>query len=297
MFKTADIIPLMGALGAEVSGIQLADLVKHNDSSKAEQLFQMLVENKVLVFRDQYPDPQTHVDVAKLIGDLAPTLPMYPKVAGHEDIIIILNDNDNPPGNEVWHADMTYREVPIFALVLHGVHVPPVGDNPFWVDMVGVAEGLSAPMRQFLLGLTARDKIQQGFSFVNENDQNDRVAELAKTINWGKATNHPFLRKHPVSGVETLFVNAAFTEAINELAADESDAMLRYLCSRIDNPRYQMRVKWRLGTVVMWDNWATQHYACGHNYLSFREVQLVTDSAPRYESLGLNLSMFLGVGS
>ena len=67
-------------------------------------------------------------------------------------------------------------------------------------------------------------------------------------------------------GAETLSVNVAITEVINELAADESDAMLRHFLSRTDNPRYQMRVKWRPGTVVMWDNWATQHYACGDHY-------------------------------
>ena len=66
MLNTAGILRLTGALGTEVSGVQLADLAKRNDSSNAEQLFQMLVENKVLVLRDQYPDPQKHVDVAKI---------------------------------------------------------------------------------------------------------------------------------------------------------------------------------------------------------------------------------------
>ena len=41
-----------------------------------------------------------------------------------------------------------------------------------------------------------------------------------------------------MSGAETLFVNVAFTEAINELAAGECDAMLCHFYSRIDNPRY-----------------------------------------------------------
>ena len=59
----------------------------------------MLIENKVLVFCDQNPDPQTHVDIAKLIGDLAPAVPMYPKIAGYEDIIIICNDDDKEPEN------------------------------------------------------------------------------------------------------------------------------------------------------------------------------------------------------
>ena len=58
-------------------------------------------------------------------------------------------------------------------------------------------------------------------------------------------------------------MNVAFTEVINELAADVSDAMLRHFYSRTDNPRYQMRVKWQPGTVVMWDNWVAQRYARG----------------------------------
>ena len=66
MLKTVIIMRLTGALGAEVSGVQLADLVKRNDSSNAEQLFQMLVENKVLVLRDQYSDPKKYVDVSKI---------------------------------------------------------------------------------------------------------------------------------------------------------------------------------------------------------------------------------------
>ena len=92
-------MPLTIAHGAEVSGVQLVDLVKRNDPNNAEQLFQMLIENKVLVFCDQNPDPQTHVDVAKLIGDLAPAVPMYPKIAGYEDIIVNCNNDVNPPEN------------------------------------------------------------------------------------------------------------------------------------------------------------------------------------------------------
>ena len=89
-------------------------------------------------------------------------------------------------------------------------------------------------------------------------------------------------------GAETLFVNVAFTKVINELAADESDAMLRHFYSRTDNSRYQMRVKWQPGTVVMWDNWVAQRYACGDHHPSFCWVQRVTVGTPRYASLGLN---------
>lgn len=89
-------------------------------------------------------------------------------------------------------------------------------------------------------------------------------------------------------GAETLFVNVAFTEVINELAADKSDAILRHFYSRTDNLRYQMRVKWQPGTVVMCDNWVAQRHACGDHHPSFCGVQQVTVGTPRYASLGLN---------
>ena len=36
---------------------------------------------------------------------------------------------------------------------------------------------------------------------------------------------------------------------------------MNYLMAQPAIPEYQVRLKWRPGTVAMWDNWATQHYA------------------------------------
>jgi taurine dioxygenase len=45
----------------------------------------------------------------------------------------------------------------------------------------------------------------------------------------------------------------------------------------IRNPRFQMRVRWEPGTVVLWDNWATQHFTSGDHYPTYdREVHRVT---------------------
>ena len=194
--------------------------------------------------------------------------------AGHEDIIIIRNDENNPPENEIWHADMSYLKMPIFASVLHGVKIPPAGGDTLWVDMAAIAADLSAPMASFLRSLTASHTIEQGFSFVADLGQNDRAATLAKSINENSRANHP------VTGIEALFVNAAFTVGINELSRNESDDILRHLYQLINHQRYQLRVKWQPGTVIMWDNWATQHFACGDHYPAPREMQRVTVGTP-----------------
>ena len=41
----------------------------------------------------------------------------------------------------------------------------------------------------------------------------------------------------------------------------EANALMNYLMAQPAIPEYQVRLKWRPGTVAMWDNWATQHYA------------------------------------
>jgi taurine dioxygenase len=40
-----------------------------------------------------------------------------------------------------------------------------------------------------------------------------------------------------------------------------SDDLLGYLTSRVLNPEFQVRFKWRPNSIAMWDNLLTQHYA------------------------------------
>jgi hypothetical protein len=41
----------------------------------------------------------------------------------------------------------------------------------------------------------------------------------------------------------------------------ESDRLLRYLFDHIAQPEFQVRFRWRPGSLAMWDNRVTQHYA------------------------------------
>ena len=42
----------------------------------------------------------------------------------------------------------------------------------------------------------------------------------------------------------------------------ENDALLNLLYRQAGKPEYQCRLGWRPGTVALWDNRSTQHYAC-----------------------------------
>jgi len=42
---------------------------------------------------------------------------------------------------------------------------------------------------------------------------------------------------------------------------EESQMLLAYLFAQTDVPEIQLRVRWEPGTLVLWDNEKTQHYA------------------------------------
>jgi taurine dioxygenase len=52
--------------------------------------------------------------------------------------------------------------------------------------------------------------------------------------------------------------------------------LLLYLLKQSQIPEYQMRLHWSPNTVVMWDNYATQHYALSDYYPAVRRMARTT---------------------
>ena len=51
---------------------------------------------------------------------------------------------------------------------------------------------------------------------------------------------------------------------------------LEQIYALINRPEFQVRIRWEPGTVVVWDNYATQHYATGDHYPARRVMNRVT---------------------
>lgn len=260
-------------IGAEIDGI---DLNKTLGETEIGDLYDLLLDRAVLVFRNQDLSPQAHLALGAQFGPLAERHPLFPHVDGHDQIMVIRNDPQTPPENEVWHSDISFKPSPPFASLLYGKIIPPAGGDTMWADMRSVHDSLSEPLLAMLRGMEAQHSLHQGFEYLRGSPHADRLETLNRTDRASNTMRHPVVKRHPASKRDLIYVNESFTESIVGLTKPESDGILRLLFEATRNPIHQLRVRWQEGTLVMWDNWATQHYAVADHWPQEREVQRVT---------------------
>lgn len=268
------VTPLAGALGAEISGVDLTEAL---DEETFGEIHRALLDNLVIFFRDQAITPERHIEFGERFGELH-IHPYIPNLEGYPQIIK-LESSDTGPGemayqSNTWHTDLTYEAEPPLASILHGVVIPEAGGDTMWNNLYAAYEGLSERMREFVQGLTAVHNIVSSMP-VNFMEQNWAPKQLERLQDITPPVEHPVVRTHPETGRKCLFVNRNFTSHIAGLNRAESDALLAMLLEHVEQPEYVVRFKWRKNSIAMWDNRCTQHYALV-DYRSKRIMHRVT---------------------
>jgi taurine dioxygenase len=72
---------------------------------------------------------------------------------------------------------------------------------------------------------------------------------------------HPVVRVHPASGRKALFVNPVYTTRFEDMSEAESKPLLEYLYQHAITPEFTCRLRWRSGSLALWDNRCAMHYA------------------------------------
>ncbi len=256
--------PLTCAIGAELSGVRLADAAR--DEHMFADIRNLLLEHKVLFMRDQDCTRAEHVAFARRFGELEdhPVAGSDPENLG---LVRIYKSPETPNDRyeNAWHTDATWREKPPMGCVLRCVECPPTGGDTMWSNMVLAYENLPAHIKSQINGLRARHSIEATFGAAMPIEK-----RLALKAQFPDA-EHPVVRTHPETGEKILFVNAFTTHFTNfhtavnvRVGQDYSPGamdLLRYLVMQASIPEYQVRWRWQPNSVAIWDNRATQHYA------------------------------------
>ena len=87
---------------------------------------------------------------------------------------------------------------------------------------------------------------------------------------------HPVIITHPESGKKALYVNPGFTLHFEGWTAAESKPLLAYLYQHATLMEHTTRFKWAEGSIAIWDNRCTWHYALNDYHGERREMHRIT---------------------
>lgn len=253
-------------LGAEVDGVNLCEPLS---DAQITEIRAALVKHSVLVFRNQPLDGDQLLAFARRFGDLF-VQPVFSD--SFKELLVLENDEKRPPVLNTFHQDMTGLKCPPAEHMLHALEVPEGGGDTIWSCNYAAYEAMSKSMQEFLSGLTARHSVLHAYRRALERIPNG--AAIRKRIETEHpGAHHPVIRTHPASGRKGIFVNRFFTESIDGLKKSESEMLLDYLFKVIELPEFCFRLRWQVGTLAIWDNRCTSHYAVADYYPQRRRMQ------------------------
>jgi len=246
--------PLSRHIGAEISGVSLADL----SNEVAHELRDLLQKHHVLFLRDQPITPHQLADAARQFGPLE--VHAFARHLEDPSEVGILDQTDpNRDGANNWHTDSTFQPKPPFGSMLQAIQLPSVGGDTTWASMIAAFDALSPLMQETLEGLTAMHDVRG--PLLRAVAGGHAVQGIDEVVAEWPPREHPVVCRHPDTGQRFLYVNSNFTTRINEVTEAESDALLHFLFAHVRTPEFQVRFRWSEGSVALWDNRCTQHYA------------------------------------
>src|SRR5262249_61715738 len=125
--SSIEIRPTSGALGAEVSGVDLADEL---DAAVVSDIRQAFNAHGVIFFRDQRLTPEQHIAFAERMGPINinrffKSMPNYPQIA---EVRKEPAQTTNIGGG--WPTDHSYDQIPALGSIPLAGEVPPCGGAP-----------------------------------------------------------------------------------------------------------------------------------------------------------------------
>ena len=276
-------LPLASAMGAEITGVQVAEL----SDDAFDEVRHALFRHGMICFRAQRLDHASQAAFTSRFGEFGDDA--YTKgVDGHEHVQPVVKEADESLGmifGSGWHTDSAFLERPPAISMLRAVEVPPYGGDTIWSSSVLAHRALSDRMREMIDGLhvrmSRRDVMEtqaragSASSTITMQDDDDLLAgHLAGTL-------HPLVRTHPVTGARALFVDETYSCGIDELTDAEAAPLLDFHVRHVTRSAFTCRLRWEVGTLAVWDNRLCVHQAYNDHDGFRREMYRTTVKGER----------------
>jgi taurine dioxygenase len=271
-----EVRPIAGALGAEISGVDLAGEL---DEATVAAIRRAWLDHLVIFFRDQPLPPARFVELARRFGQPV-EYPFVRGIEGFPEITPVVKlEHERVNFGGIWHSDTTYLEVPPMGTLLVAREVPSHGGDTLFANMYLAYESLSETLRGVLDGLTG---VSSSAKADVSRTREDRIRDNARAdAKKEYMAEHPVVRTHPETGRKALYVNVAHTARFAGMTEEESQPLLDFLFRHQVRPEFTCRFSWRPGSIAFWDNRCAQHNPVNDYHGQRRVMHRVTLAGDR----------------
>jgi taurine dioxygenase len=266
----------LAMLGSEILGLDLSKPLAADDRAA---IADALDTQLVVVARDQRLSDPELIAFSRNFGELDPPGPNpYGEPFNKEfpEINVISNviENGRPigglgAGEAVWHADMTYTDVPPKAAILHALEIPADGGNTYFADMYAAYDALPSGLKAAVASQTAvhdasrnsAGLLRKGYAEVRDVRETvgARHPLMRRDVRETVGARHPLMRTDPASGRTALFLGRRHNSYVVGLEVADSEALLGRLWAHATQTCFTMCHQWRAGDLLMWNNRAVLH--------------------------------------
>ena len=250
------------SLGGEIIDLDISNRLTQDQINFINQSWD---ERLVIVFKKQNLDDHKLINFSKYFGELDPPgpnpygktfLPEFPEI----NVISNVKDEQGTPvgnlgdGEAVWHADMTYLQLPPKAGILYALEVPKNQGNTHFANM-GLAYS-ELPSR-------LKDKID-GKILIHDSAHNSAgmlrkgYSEVDNPSDTPGA-RHPMVIIDKNTNMKLLFLGRRPHAYIVGLELEESENLLDEIWEHATQDKFTWTQQWEKGDLLMWKNLNVLH--------------------------------------
>jgi len=263
--------PIHTEFGARITGL---DLSQPLDDSDFEKVDLGINRYSLLLFENQQMSDRAQLDFTRRFGPLEEEHVGYYSRGEVTYIGRVGNiDSDGnkvsarrikaSTGNEMWHSDSSFREIPAMYSVLCAYEVP---------EEAGETEFASARAAYKRLDRVTRERIDGSVGIHDYIYSRTQVGADAVTPNQ-RTYMHPvrqrLVRQNPVTGDRNIFVGS-HVKHIEGMPEVEARLLIERLINEVTRAESVYRHDWRVGDVMIWDNRCVLHRGCGYDAEIYR---------------------------
>jgi alpha-ketoglutarate-dependent taurine dioxygenase len=253
------VTPLSKALGAEITGLDLREPLDEAAVMAIRDAFDQYI---FVVFREQNLSEDDQLRAAGYFGKVhirkRPVTTRDPGGAFDTPFMLVTNIVENGKSigvfgdGEMWfHHDTSYYPEPHRATLLYSMKLPSRGGNTCFSNMYKAYENIPQPLRDKLEG----KKVLQ----VHDYKRRERLDLDKIDLNAVRHHEQPIFITHPATGRKALYISRLMSARILGLSRDESETALEQLFEISEDPAIVYEHVWKLGDLVIWDNWCSIH--------------------------------------